>query len=169
MYLNTLGVAQYRAGRYAEAIATLDRSLAAGHGQYDGYDLFFQAMAHWQLGDKPQALACFDKAVEWMEKNQQADEELVRFRAEAAALLGVEDKKETDPGGTEGRVPRSHRSARHLRVPDASGFPLSQRRVAAEVLPSAVPTSPGRSVCRALGQRPFQDRRPFSDDRRPHR
>ena len=92
--LNTLGVAQYRAGRHAEAIATLDRSLAAGHGAYDGYDLFFQAMAHWQLGDKTQSLACFDKAVEWMEKNPQADEELVRFRAEAAALLGVKEKRD---------------------------------------------------------------------------
>ena len=61
---------------------------------YDGYDLFFQAMAHWQLGDKPQALACFHKALEWMEKNQQADEELVRFRAEAATLLGLETKSD---------------------------------------------------------------------------
>ena len=90
--LNTLGVAQYRAGRYAEAIATLDRSLAAGHGAYDGYDLFFQAMAHWQLGDKPRALACFDKAVGWMEQKRRADEELIRFRAEAAALLNVKEK-----------------------------------------------------------------------------
>ncbi len=94
MYLNTLGVALYRAGRHAEAIATLDRSLAAGHGAYDGYDLFFQAMAHWQLGDKPQALACFYKAVEWMKTPHQSDEDLVPFRAEAAALLGVKEKKD---------------------------------------------------------------------------
>ena len=94
MYLNTLGAAQYRAGRHAEAIATLDRSLAAGHGAYDGYGLFFQAMAHWQLGDKPQALACFDKAVEWMKTPHQFDEELVPFRAEAAALLGLEQKRD---------------------------------------------------------------------------
>ena len=79
--LNTLGVVQYRAGRYTEAIATLDLSLAAGHGQTDGYDLFFQAMAHWQLRDKARALACFGKGVQWMEKNQQTNEEFNRFRA----------------------------------------------------------------------------------------
>jgi len=94
IYLNTLGVAQYRAGRHAEALATLDRSLTAGHGQYDGYDLFFQAMAQWRLGNKPQALTGFDKAVEWMEQNQPADDELIRFRDEAAALLEVNKKKD---------------------------------------------------------------------------
>jgi tetratricopeptide (TPR) repeat protein len=94
MYINTLGVAQYRAGRYAEAIATLDRSLAASRGQGDGYDLFFQAMAHWQLGHKPESLTCFRKAVEWTEKNEPANEELAGFRAEAAALLGLEPKKD---------------------------------------------------------------------------
>jgi len=40
-YLNTLGVVQYRACRYAESVASLEQSLAAGRGQYDGYDLFF--------------------------------------------------------------------------------------------------------------------------------
>jgi serine/threonine protein kinase/WD40 repeat protein len=93
MYINTLGVAQYRAGRYAEAIATLDRSLATGYGASDGHDLFFQAMAHWHLDHKPQALTCFHKAVEWIEAHRPADDELVRFRAEAAALLGVNEKK----------------------------------------------------------------------------
>jgi hypothetical protein len=93
-YLNTLGVAQYRAGRYVEAIATLDRSLAAGHGQSDGYDLLFQAMAHWRLGQKPQSLACYRKALEWIEKNRQDDEELIRIRDEAAALLRLKRTKD---------------------------------------------------------------------------
>ena len=43
MYLNTHGVALYRAGRFAEAVAVLERSLAAGFGQYDGFDMFFLA------------------------------------------------------------------------------------------------------------------------------
>jgi serine/threonine protein kinase/WD40 repeat protein len=89
--LNTLGVAQYRVGHFADAVATLQKSQALGNRIAD--DLFFLAMAHWRLGDNPQARTCFQKAVEWMEKNQPADYELLRFRAEAAALLGLDKKK----------------------------------------------------------------------------
>jgi tetratricopeptide (TPR) repeat protein len=91
--LNTLGVALYRAGRYAEAVATLDLSLAAA-SHFDGYDLLFQAMSYWQLGHKPKALSCFEKADLWMKTHQQDDEELARFRAEAAALLGLKEKRD---------------------------------------------------------------------------
>jgi hypothetical protein len=91
--VNTLGVAQYRAGQFTAAIATLQKSLALANGDAAS-DLFFLAMAHCQLGDKPQARTCLQKAVGWMEKNQPADDELLRFRAEAEALLGLESKKD---------------------------------------------------------------------------
>jgi hypothetical protein len=42
----------------------------------------------------PRALSWYDKSVRWMEKNQSTDEELVRFRAEAAALLEVKAAKD---------------------------------------------------------------------------
>ena len=51
---NTFGVARYRAGDWKAAIEALTKSMELGNGG-DGTDWFFLAMAHWQLGDKPQA------------------------------------------------------------------------------------------------------------------
>ena len=92
-YWNTLGAARYRDGDWKAAIDALTKSMERSNGG-DGNDWFFLAMAHWQLGDKPQGRSWYDKAVPWMEKNQPKNEELIRFRAEAAALLGVNEKKD---------------------------------------------------------------------------
>jgi WD40 repeat protein/tetratricopeptide (TPR) repeat protein len=92
-YWNTLGVAHYRAGDWKAAIEALTKSMEYRNGG-DSADWFFLAMAHWQLGDKTQARSWYDKAVTWMEKYQPKDEELLRFRAEAAALLEVNEKKD---------------------------------------------------------------------------
>ena len=46
---------------------------------------------HWQLGEKDKAREWFAKAVRWMEKGNQEEAELKRFRAEAAELLGMEE------------------------------------------------------------------------------
>ena len=89
---NTLGVAHYRAGDWKAAVDALTRSMELGHGG-DGNDWFFLAMAQWQLGDKPQARSWYDKAAPWVEKNQPGNEELTRFRAEAADLLEVNGTK----------------------------------------------------------------------------
>ena len=48
MHWNTLGVAQYRAGQYNEAITTLTKSMELRSGG-DAFDWFFLAMAHWQV------------------------------------------------------------------------------------------------------------------------
>jgi hypothetical protein len=50
-------------------------------------------MIHSQLGDKTEARKWYDQAVEWMEKNEPRHEQLRRYRAEAAELLGVKEKK----------------------------------------------------------------------------
>ena len=73
IYLNTLGVVLYRTGRYAEAIATLERSLAAGRGQSDAFDLFFLAMAHHRLGHQDQARDRYNRAVRWMQQPDNLD------------------------------------------------------------------------------------------------
>ena len=89
--LNTLGVALYRAGKFAEAITTLEKSLDAGKGQFDAFDLFFLAMAHHRLGHRPEARACYDRAVRWLGEQKSLPawyaKELTAFRAEAEAVL----------------------------------------------------------------------------------
>ncbi len=54
-------------------------------------DWLFLAMAHWQLGDKGAARKWYDQAVQWMEKFAPRNDEILRFRAEAAALLQVKE------------------------------------------------------------------------------
>ncbi len=89
--LNTLGVVLYRAGRYDEAIEALERSLAAGRGQLDAFDLYFLAMAHHRLGHREPARACFNQAIRWVERQTNLDpgysRELAGFRAEAESVL----------------------------------------------------------------------------------
>jgi eukaryotic-like serine/threonine-protein kinase len=92
IYLNTLGVAQYRAGQYTEAIATLERSLAASKGESDAFDLFFLAMARHRLGQIAQARADFDRALRWRHEHPTMSqpgwsEELDLFRTEAEEVL----------------------------------------------------------------------------------
>jgi uncharacterized protein HemY len=68
---STLGMARYRAGKFRGAIEALEQSARLRDGG-DGYDLFFLAMAHWQLGDKEQARQWYDKAVQWMDEGRPA-------------------------------------------------------------------------------------------------
>jgi tetratricopeptide (TPR) repeat protein len=90
-YLNTLGVAEYRACQYTPAIATLERSLAASRGEFDAFDLFVLAMAHHRQGRREQARASFDRAVLWVESPKGLPvgwaAELAALRAEAEAVL----------------------------------------------------------------------------------
>jgi tetratricopeptide (TPR) repeat protein len=92
-YANTLGAAYYRTSDWNAAIASLEKSMELSKGG-DSFDWFFLAMAHWQLGEKDKAREWYDRAAEWMDKNQPTNEELLRFRAEAAALLAVENNKD---------------------------------------------------------------------------
>jgi tetratricopeptide (TPR) repeat protein len=88
-YRNTLGVAHYRNGDDKAAITALESSMNLRAGG-DSLDWFFLAMAHWRLGDRAKARKWYDKAMEWMDKNQPNNEELQRFRSETDNLMKKE-------------------------------------------------------------------------------
>jgi uncharacterized protein HemY len=89
--LNTLGVALYRTGQYAEAISVLEKSLAAGKGKLAAFDLFFLAMAHHRLGHHREVRGRHDQAVRWVGAQKDLSDaytsELAAFRAEAESTL----------------------------------------------------------------------------------
>ena len=91
-YWNTLGTAYYRAGDWEAAAEALEKAVSLRKGG-DSFDFFFQAMSYWKLDRKVAARKEYDRAVQWMQKNLPNNEELRRFRAEAAELLGIEKKK----------------------------------------------------------------------------
>ncbi len=89
MVWNTLGVAQYRAGESKAAIKSLEKSITLRDGG-DAFDWFFLAMAHERLGHKDQARTWYGQAAAWMDEKQPKNDELRRFRTEAAELLGIQ-------------------------------------------------------------------------------
>ena len=89
-FWNTLGVADYRAGQWKDAVEALEKSLQLQKD--NAWDLFFLAMAHWQLGEREAARDDYRKGVAWMEEQKCEDAALVGFRAEAAELLGISVK-----------------------------------------------------------------------------
>jgi tetratricopeptide (TPR) repeat protein len=93
-FWGTYGTARYRSGDWQGAIPDLEKAISLRTADHpnNAYEGFFLAMAHWQLGEQDKARAWFDKSVQWMEKGNQENAELKRFRTEAAELLGVGQK-----------------------------------------------------------------------------
>ncbi|MGE5193480.1 MAG: hypothetical protein ACM3U2_13385, partial [Deltaproteobacteria bacterium] len=95
-FVNTLGVAYYRAAQWNAAIETLTRSEELYRGDNFSHNALFIAMAHWQRGDKDQARKAYAAALVWIEKFAPRNDELLRFRAEAASLLGLPEQLSAD-------------------------------------------------------------------------
>ena len=88
LYQNTLGVALYRNDNFAEAIQSLEKSLASGHSDFAAYDLFFLAMCHHRRGDADKAKDCRERAAKWFAEHRanlppEQIEELKQFETEA--------------------------------------------------------------------------------------
>jgi hypothetical protein len=92
----TLGVAQYRAGDWTNAIAALEKSESLPSGPWTGINDFFLAMAHWQVGEKETARGSYAKGVAWRKANQPRDQAIRETQSEATRLLGIDDDKTTD-------------------------------------------------------------------------
>jgi tetratricopeptide (TPR) repeat protein len=98
---NMLGVACYRAGEYKNAVAALEKSEELTPGRSLGSNALFLAMAYWRLGQQEQARRWYGRAVGWMEKNKSSDPELLKYRNEAAKLLGI--PATNPPGKNDGK------------------------------------------------------------------
>ena len=85
--LNTLGLAEYRAGHWNEAIDALNRGVKID-GDADPTNFFFLAMAHWCRGDKQEAQTFFDRGAQLATARLGNNPEWRMFWAESAALLG---------------------------------------------------------------------------------
>jgi tetratricopeptide (TPR) repeat protein len=101
----TLGAGRHRAGDWKGAVAALTKANEFRIAD-DAGDSFFLAMAHWQLGNKAEARQWYDKGAKWMDKNAPGNNELRRFRTEAAELLGItytppEEKEQADKEASE--------------------------------------------------------------------
>jgi WD40 repeat protein/tetratricopeptide (TPR) repeat protein/tRNA A-37 threonylcarbamoyl transferase component Bud32 len=101
-YLNTLGAALYRAGRFEESIKKFDEAIKAHGAGGHPSDWLFLAMAHHRLGHDEDAKKWLTKAQQWIDGNaygsgQPWDQklELKLIRAEAEALLKESDKKDS--------------------------------------------------------------------------
>ena len=86
--LNTLGVAQYRAQDYADALATLERC-ENKRTKPAAKDLALIAMAHFKLGHAEQARSALDQVRRIMkDPDLAARAELQSFLHEAESLIG---------------------------------------------------------------------------------
>ena len=77
-------------GNGAHAVETLKKAEERAGNGHSGSNAFFIAMSYWRLGDKDEARKWYDRAVDWMDKNQPNNEELRNFRSEATELMKKE-------------------------------------------------------------------------------
>ena len=99
----TLGVAQYAAGRWDQAIDLL--TPVSTDERSDAFPSFYLAMAHHRRGDAEKARECFARAVARQNLEKNPTHLTRRARVEAAALLGIADRPATGGGPDASKAP----------------------------------------------------------------
>ena len=88
-------MARYRgAGQWDEAIAEVKRANELEHDIGFASNGFFRAMAYQKKGDTALAKDWYNRSLAWKVKHRPFDKFAEKYRAEAAALLGVIDLPE---------------------------------------------------------------------------
>jgi tetratricopeptide (TPR) repeat protein len=93
---SALGVAQYRTGDWSAAIDALEKSTRLDVS-LDSFNSLFVAMAQWRTGDKVKAREAYDHALREAKNYEGSMVEFRRFRGEAAALLGIDERSDANP------------------------------------------------------------------------
>jgi hypothetical protein len=127
-FWNTLGVAAYRVRDWRTASDYLEKSIVRTGG--DANNCFFLAMTRWQQGKRREAQQLYQQAIDWIQRNRE-DDELRRFHAEAAAMLGLpgpDSKPEAVAGESdEARDKKPTKSThREATVPDQPAVELNK-------------------------------------------
>ena len=102
-YLNTLGAAQYRSGKYREAVVTLTASASLNAAVHDGplpEDLACLALAEFRLGHIGQARAALSRLRDAMKNPRWAeDDEEAQSIARDADTIELDLAFPADPFG----------------------------------------------------------------------
>ena len=92
-----LSIAHYRNGNWNGCVEAMAEALRrVDNRKLDPDDRLFLAMARWRLGEKDAARTLFNQAAAELAKIQTPEEDPLRLRAEAAALLGLSDAPTLD-------------------------------------------------------------------------
>ncbi len=100
-----LGASRYHNGDYPGSLSAFQKAREVDQAKFGFWD-FYVAMAQWQLGEKPEAQASFERAAGWMKSNP-GKKVAQGIRAQAASVLNLADR-----GATSGKRQDSPDGAR---------------------------------------------------------
>lgn len=121
-FWNTLGLARYRAGEWAEATAALRRSMQLRDGG-DGFDWFLLALTFSRQGDHATAREWFERADRWMRKQGCGDADLKLLHDEAERELARAGGASPGTGGLQERPVTSESHSNELALQQSGAAP----------------------------------------------